>query len=140
VVLAYCGVLPLVVLAGAVALGGAGSVSREAALAALIGYGAVTLAFLGGVRWGLAMRVAVTRGQAMLLAATALPALIAWAATQVAPAAALAVLAAGFAGQGAWDVWAVEAGAGPVWYGRLRLRLTVVATLALVAALLALRL
>ena len=45
------------------------------------------------------------------------------------------LLAAATAGQGAWDVWSAEAGLAPSWYGRLRLQLTVAATLILVATL-----
>ncbi len=134
----YCGVLPLVLLALAVGFGGAGPLDRATAAGALIGYGAVALAFLGGIRWGLAMRVSLRASQTAVLVATMAPVLVAWLATQAAPAAALALLAAGFAGQGAWDVWAIEAGGGPTWYGRLRLRVTAVATVALAGALLAL--
>ena len=73
----------------------------------------------------------------MAIAGVTAPVAVAIVAMLLPPAAALSVLAAGFAGQGAWDVWTAERGQGPAWYGRLRMRLTVVATAILVGAVLA---
>jgi len=77
------------------------------ALAALIGYGAVILAFLGGVHWGLVLAprpadpaTSPARRENLLLLLGVLPSLIGWGALllapMIAPDAALAVLILGF--------------------------------------------
>jgi hypothetical protein len=133
------GALAVIVAAAAVAIiGGIGPFSGTIALALLKSLSAVTLAFLGGVRWGIAMRVDTTPRGALTIAASIVPALVATVALLLPDAAALGLLAAGLAGVGAWDVWSVEAGGAPSWYGRLRLRATLVAAAALVVVLLSL--
>lgn len=104
-------------------------------ISAMVGYGAVLLSMLGGVRWGMALRPAMGRRQSLTLAAGLLPVLVGWVALFLPAGPALGLLAAAFAGQGAWDVWAVEAGSGPPWYGRLRILFTVLATTILAVTL-----
>jgi hypothetical protein len=109
---------------------------RPATIALLTQYSAVVLSFLGGIRWGLAMR---QPGPARTLdmAMTILPPLLAWASLSVPLPYTFAVLAAAFAAHGAWDAFAVHAGAAPHWYGRLRGVLTAIAVAALLLAFLA---
>lgn len=79
---------------------------RGLALIALIGYGAVILAFLGAVHWGLALAAtaeAETRHARTRLTLGVVPALIGWGALMLPAWAALTVLIAGFLG-----VWAAE--------------------------------
>lgn len=79
---------------------------RGFALSALIGYGAVILAFLGAVHWGLALAAtaeAEARHARTRLTLGVLPALIAWGSLMLPAWAALTVLIAGFLG-----VWAAE--------------------------------
>lgn len=76
------------------------------ALAALIGYGAVILAFLGAVHWGLALAAtaeAETRHARARLVLGVVPALVGWGALLLPPWAGLTVLIGGFLA-----VWAAE--------------------------------
>ncbi|HUA76853.1 MAG TPA: DUF3429 domain-containing protein [Acetobacteraceae bacterium] len=78
------------------------SLTRAAdwALPALIGYGAVTLAFLGAVHWGFALAPATTpsppQAERLRLTLGTLPALAGWAALLLPRWAGLLVLIAGF--------------------------------------------
>lgn len=79
---------------------------RGLALVALIAYGAVILAFLGAVHWGLALAAtaeAETRHARTRLTLGVVPALIGWGALLLPSWAGLTVLIAGFLG-----VWAAE--------------------------------
>lgn len=134
VLVAYAGLVPFVALAAIVALGG-GTAGKAASAAALKAYAAVALAFLGGIRWGMAMRVDTSRRGATLMATSVLPAIVGFAALTLPLAAGLGLLAAAHAGLGAWDVWSAERGGAPSWYGRLRLKATLVATGALAAGI-----
>lgn len=109
---------------------------RPATIALLTQYSAVVLSFLGGIRWGLAMR-RIGPAQTRDLAMTALPPLVAWASLSVPLPYTFAVLAAAFAAHGAWDAFAVHSGAAPRWYGRLRGALTAIVVAALVLAFVA---
>lgn len=94
---------------------------RELALAALQGYSAVILSFLGGVRWGRGL----SADRPVEYAWAVLPSLWAWAALQAPPLVALLLLAAGFVGQ--W--WLDGPGdrlPAPAWFRRLRGLLTAV--------------
>lgn len=94
---------------------------RALALPALLGYSALILSFLGGVRWGRAL--AADRPLEYVWAV--LPSLWALVALQVPQTAGLLLLAAGFVGQ--W--WLDGPGdrlAAPAWFRRLRGLLTAV--------------
>lgn len=112
---------------------------------AIIAYGATILSFLGGVRWGAAMKADegtpsprapdAVNGLMREFTLSVLPPLIAWGALLVAPSAGLGVLAIALVAVGLLDRFAVCDGRLPRWYGRLRLGLTVVAVSCLMAAL-----
>ena len=115
---------------------------------AIIAYGAVILAFLGGVHWGLALDPAPTMvapGQAAIdnrrLALGVLPSLIGWAALLVSVAStsliAIVLLILGFVGTTLVEQRAHRSGALPGSYMALRWVLSAVALLCLVVVLLA---
>jgi hypothetical protein len=94
------------------------------ALFALNIYGAVILAFMGGVQWGLSVVQAHAGWRAY--GVSVLPSFVAFAGLWFAPPAGLWALAVGFVGLLIYDLWTVRCGEAPAWYGRLRIGLTVV--------------
>jgi hypothetical protein len=114
---------------------------RPAALAALLGYGAVILSFLGAVHWGFALRAAPGSAEA---AATPLrlvfgvtPSLIAWVALLLPVAPGLALLAAAVLGTAACETALAARGLVGAGYLRLRWGLSAGAATCLLAGLLA---
>jgi hypothetical protein len=101
-------------------------------------YGAVILSFLGGIRWGLALRLTDGRAQASALAVSVLPSLAGWAALLLSPQGGLAVLAGLFAAMGAADLRIASLGA-PHWFRRLRIILSAGAVFLLLLAWIGLR-
>lgn len=99
---------------------------------ALAAYGAVIVSFLGGIRWGLA--TAAPRAAAVQYGLAVMPSLLAWAALALPVVQSLAGLGLVALGLGALDRALVTAGLAPVWFGRLRLILSVGAGAALGAA------
>jgi hypothetical protein len=130
--LGWAGVIPFAAFAALVVAGGSGGIDATTALRALISYGTIILSFMGGVQWGLELSRGDGDGLGFL--ASVIPALIAFAVTFIDPAAALAILAAGFILLLVYDLRRVRAGIGPAWYGRLRLQLTMAVLLSLLAA------
>jgi hypothetical protein len=106
---------------------------QDAVQFALISYGALILAFVGALQWGLAMR------QSGPLAARAyfwsvIPALIAWVALNFPPIGGVLILIVGLWTDYLQDRMTAPALQAPHWYTPLRLRLTVGATLGLAVA------
>lgn len=132
--LGYAGLIPFAAALLGVLLGDA---QRQAYFAQqFIAYGAVILSFVGAVHWGLAL--VGGRMSAMRLSMSILPALLAWAALLLPPAAAAWLLLAGFVALRAWEAGAPVAATLPAWYRQLRTRLTgAVALMLLVFALVA---
>ncbi len=99
-------------------------------------YSGAILAFLGGVQWGLALaQPALGGGRAWRrYGISILPSLIAWAGLWFAARNGLLLLAAGFVGSLAYDLWTVRLGETPAWYGRLRIGLTALVVAALLGA------
>jgi hypothetical protein len=126
--LGYAGAIPFLAGATGVAL---------ALLPAgpLLAYGAVILAFMGGIHWGLGMPGALPDGRRLGL--SVVPALLGWAALLLGGRHGLLLLAVAFLGVLALDLAAARSGAAPAWYPSLRVPLTavVVASLLLAAAL-----
>jgi hypothetical protein len=128
--LGAAGLLPF--LAGAIGLWAFDSdVRRDASLSLFLGYSAVILSFMGAVHWGLAIarggdapdaRAAGAMWRPMAL--SVLPALLAWLALGLPPAAALVLFAAGFLAVFLGDLAAIRHGMAPPWYARLRLPLS----------------
>lgn len=123
--LGYAGVLPFAALALTFVLGG--SALGDLALRAFLVYGAVILSFLGGIRWGAAVRSERPRNGEYVLAV--LPSLWAWACLLgESPWVAAWGLMAGFALMGFVD-WLKPAPGTAPWLVTLRLRLTVAVVL-----------
>jgi hypothetical protein len=131
--LGIAGLIPFIG-GGIAALGAQG----DRATMALVAYGAVTLAFLGGVHWGLALEDPVGRGDRQRLLLGATPALVGWVALLLAMAirleAGLALLLLGFLGTTVVEARARRVGLMPPGYMILRyvLSAVVVVILALV--------
>ena len=99
-------------------------VGTSPAAALAIAYGAIILAFLGGVRWGLAIAPCGRVPAAGTLTLSVLPALAGFAAMFTPPLFALAVLVSGFLLQALWDVMSADNGRLPQWFATLRMILT----------------
>ncbi|MFO1467409.1 MAG: DUF3429 domain-containing protein [Steroidobacteraceae bacterium] len=128
--LGYGGLVPFGVLSAISLLGGANGFLAQRAL---LSYGAVILSFVGAVHWGIAMMLppsADARRQA-LWGWSVIPALMGWIALLLPPPTAGMLLVAGFATQYAWDHRVTEDGTLPAWYRPFRLRLTLIACMAL---------
>jgi hypothetical protein len=109
---------------------------RQGTIALLTFYAALSLSFLGGIRWGLALpsRRPQRRRDLML---SALPPLLGWAALAVQPPLVFVLLAVAFAAHGAWDSLTLPPGAAPDWFRRARFQLTMLTVAALVLAFVA---
>ncbi|MGQ3263406.1 DUF3429 domain-containing protein [Phenylobacterium sp.] len=134
--LGAAGVIPFAALALLIAMGGAGLIAPEQAERMLRLYGALILSFMGGAQWGLS--TALPEGpKARALAVSVLPALFAWAAFLIPTGPGLLALSAAFLALMLYDLWTVRRGEAPVWYGRLRVGLTLAVIASLGAASLA---
>ena len=100
----------------------------------LSAYAACALSFLGAVHWGLAMREQPV--PAARLAVSIIPALVGFVALAIGGRAGLTVMAAGFLGVLAYDIFGARRGFVPAWYPRLRWPLTGIALLSLFGAIL----
>jgi hypothetical protein len=106
-----------------------------ATLTSGIVYGAVILSFLGGIRWGTAIGPYGAWTQARDMGMSVLPSIAGWIAVLLPPSAGLCLLLIGFLLQALWDVIDVEEGRLPSWFGRLRMMLTAVVVISLLAML-----
>jgi len=139
IVLSLGGLLPFFGLTALLFAASRPTATTSFTLAALIGYGAVILSFLGGIRWGATLGERNRSVQALALGVSIIPALVGWSAIlllsvrgqALAP---LSLLIAGFATQGLWDLVGARSGALPQWFSRLRLPLTIAVIACLVAA------
>lgn len=131
--LALAGFLPFLALVLWLAGSGDDHPWHDTTITMLKAYGAVILSFLGGIRWGLATG-RDDGATARILMLSTVPSLAGWAAMALPDAHAFALLAVAFAAQGAWDQFAVHRGGAPDWFGRLRMRLTLLVVVAMVAA------
>ncbi|MGI9484130.1 MAG: DUF3429 domain-containing protein [Hyphomicrobiales bacterium] len=101
-------------------------------LTAGIAYGAIILSFLGGIRWGAGFG---WRSRGTEFAFSVLPALAAWVSLLLPAIVGVSILIAGFLLQALWDVIGVQNSQLPAWYGRLRLMLTALVVISLLAML-----
>ena len=122
------GLIPFWGLAIGVALGGAFGVGPAACDGALATYAAIIVSFLGGIRWGLAVRDDAGVGA---YAIAVLPSLVAWALLAAPEPWRLAGLGLFALALGPVDLTLVRVGAAPPWFGRLRLILSTGAGVAL---------
>lgn len=129
--LGYGGLLPFVALAVAAWVDGSNSLWRNALLA----YGAVILSFVGALHWGFAMSLSgiSTKQKTLSFVWSVVPALMAWIALLMTSKYAIAMLVAGFLTHFWQDQRLVQVANLPVWYLPLRMRLTLVACIALLS-------
>lgn len=109
---------------------------RQATIALLTGYAALTLSFLGGIRWGIAMLSGSGERRRDLIF-SAVPPLAGWIALMAEPPLVFVFLAVAFAAQGAWDSLTLPPGSAPDWFRRTRMQLTALAVAALILAFVA---
>ena len=141
ILLGAAGLLPFLACAlGAVATTDG---TAQRLLLALIAYGAVILAFLGGVHWGFELGGPPSVAERARLVGGVLPSLVGWAALLIplvaAPEIGLAVLLGGFVVMTGFEARARRRGLVPPGYMGLRWGLSVVVA-AVLAAVLVLRL
>jgi hypothetical protein len=134
--LGYGGLLPFVVLALGSLLD-----QHHAALwnKALFAYGAIILGFVGALHWALAMTLPELseRQRSARYAWSVAPALVAWPAMRISPRLAAPLLIAGFIAHYLQDRRLASQAMLPAWYLPLRLRLSTVACVCLIAGSLA---
>jgi hypothetical protein len=134
--LGYGGLLPFVALMPASLID-----HHHAALwsDALYAYGAIILSFIGALHWGLAMSLSeLSESQrSSHFAWSVVPALIAWPAVLFSPPLAAPLLVMGFIAHYLQDLLLAGRATLPGWYLPLRLRLTSVAVVCLVAGVFA---
>jgi Protein of unknown function (DUF3429) len=106
---------------------------RQGTIALLTRYAALSLSFLAGIRWGMALTGRAPQRPRDLMVSV-LPPLIAWVALALQPRLCFAFLAVAFAAQGAWDALDLAPGSAPDWFRRARLLLTVPTVAALILA------
>jgi hypothetical protein len=133
--LALAGYIPFLALCAWLVAIADDHVWRADTILLLKAYGAVILSFLGGIRFGLAV-AEDDEGLRPSLAGSVVPALVAWIGLWLPDPAAFALLAGAFAAQGAWDSISAHRGEAPAWFGRMRIVLTALVVLAMVAAFL----
>jgi len=129
--LGLAGYIPFGALALGMVFGGAYAPSAQMLL---IGYAAVILSFLGGIRWGIGLVAEDGRRQALTLAMSVISSLWAWVAAFIGGNVAFLMFAIGFIAMGWWDNKLVVEGGAPSWFGSLRLILTGLVTLTMLAA------
>lgn len=127
------GLLPFFGAAGGALAG------EPAALPALLAYGAIILAFLGAVHWGLALRATAAEAAATPARLTlgVVPSLLGWVALLLPAAPGLVLLAASLLATAAAETIATRRGLLPASYLRLRWTLTLGASAALLGGALA---
>lgn len=134
--LGYGGLFPFVVLAPASLLDQHHGVAWSDALYA---YGAIILSFVGALHWGLAMSLPdlSERQRSAWFAWSVAPALIAWLTLLLSPILAAPLLVVGFIAHYLQDCRLAGQASLPAWYLALRLRLTCVAVVSLLAGIFA---
>ncbi len=135
VILGVAGLIPFCVM-GYLALGG----EAQRAGVGLVAYGAVILAFLGGVHWGFALQDEVSRSERSRLILGVTPSLVGWVAVLFTIAlnveAALGLLIIGFVGTTIVEARARAAGLIPRGYMGLRYGMSAAVVTVLVLVLL----
>ena len=101
---------------------------------ALAAYGATIASFLGGMRWGLAINETSKLGSWSDYIISVVPQLLAWAALALSDRPRLVALALLIVVTGPLDLHLVRRGVAPVWFGPLRMTLSLLAGAGLLVA------
>jgi hypothetical protein len=131
--LAVLGTLPFIVLAAWLYAIAPDHPWRAGTIMLLATWSGLFLTFLGGIRWGVAMRDTHPSATSDLVISV-LPLGFGCAALAAPMPYAFAALAVTFAALGAWDAYASHEGSAPRWYGRLRSWQTVLIVGAMILA------
>lgn len=109
--------------------------AMDRALLLQLVYGAIILSFLGGIRWGAALKHPKGPLMSTLLVLSVLPAMCAFVALVLPLVVGQILLIGAFLVQGAWDVQSAQRGELPGWFAALRALLTAGAVMALIFGL-----
>ncbi|MEM5471450.1 DUF3429 domain-containing protein [Hoeflea sp. AS60] len=135
--LAGLGAVPFVAMALASIVSPEFAAARLGGDAAFLGYGAVILSFMGGVRWGRALSLEDPARAAEQIILSVAPSLAAWLALLIDRPLSLLLLMAGFALQAAWDAQSARNGLLPRWFGRVRLTISAIVVASIILVMLA---
>ena len=135
--LAGLGALPFLAMAIAAVVSPAFAAAHLGGEPAFLGYGAVILSFMGGVRWGRALTLAEPARAAEQMILSVAPSLAAWLALLIDRPWSLVLLLTCFAMQAAWDWKSAGNGLLPAWFGRLRLTISAIVIVSIGLVLLA---
>ncbi len=127
-VLALAGFAPFAFLALALLFFGRTSALHGLLLDAFRTYSAIILSFLGGIRWGMALREEPVDYRS--LAFSVVPSLTGWFALFLPDTVGLPVLLVAYCAQGAWDSISIHAGKAPAWFASVRIVLTLLVAFA----------
>ena len=130
-ILSLGGLIPFAGLALALLVFGETNPLQPIVVDALKTYAAIILSFLGGIRWGLAMKAQDMAKSRVVFTISVLPSIIGWFALFLPVPYVFAVLLLAFAAVGAWDSFAGQMGVFGSWFVRLRMWLTFAVSLSL---------
>ena len=133
-ILSLAGAIPFVALTLCLVMFAPTHPFYDIAQDALKTYGAVILSFLGGIRWGLAMRSPDPETGRHVFVASVIPSLLGWFAIFLPAPYVYGLLAIGFAGQGSWDSFAAQKGLFGLWFAKLRITITTIVVACMVLA------
>ncbi|MGJ4964441.1 DUF3429 domain-containing protein [Bradyrhizobium sp. HKCCYLRH3061] len=131
-ILGFAGLIPFAGLAAFVIAGD--DPMRQAALRAQIGYGAVTVSFLGAIHWGVAVQMPALAGWPRMSWGVT-PSLLGWVALLLPPLPALVLLAAALLTALVYDEFSFGGDDRRAWFLKLRRLLSLGAILSLLATL-----
>ena len=134
IILGVAGLVPFWALALEYVIGPSFGYGRPDISFALSAYAATIASFLGGIRWGLAVPVAVQARARSDYVVSVVPQLISWAALLLDGRPRLLILAMVLLVSGPLDYSLVARGLAPVWFGRLRVALSLLASASLLVA------
>ena len=123
-VLSIAGFIPFALFALCIAWFDQQNPLRPLVIDSLKTYGAIILSFLGGIRWGIAMKSENVERTGVIFTLSVLPSIIGWLSLFLPLPYVFAVQALGFAGQGAWDSFAAQHRVYGLWFSRLRSTIT----------------
>jgi len=98
-----------------------------------LAWGALLLSFMGGARWGYALKAMGGQSSFVELGAALVPAAVGWAALLAQPLHAAAIQILGFLFQAVWDLLAGQTGRLPDWAVRVRVEAAAIAIVGLLA-------